>query len=68
MRADRRQTRVCITTKGTHLIAGLCEQALQHQKAVLAPFGEEKAALLIDMLEVLMTEHVPLELPIDDEE
>jgi hypothetical protein len=35
---------------------------------VLAPFGEEKAALLIDMLEVLMTEHVPLELPIDAEE
>ena len=68
VRADRRQTRVCITTKGTHLIASLCEQALQHQKAVLAPFGEERAALLIEMLGVLMTEHVPLELPIDADE
>ena len=62
VRADRRQTRVCITTKGRNLIAGLCEQALQHQKAVLAPFGEERATLLIEMLEVLMTEHVPLEM------
>jgi len=65
VRADRRQTRVCITAKGSNLIGGLCEQALQHQKAVLAPFGEEKAALLIEMLDVLMTEHVPLELPLD---
>ncbi len=68
VRADRRQTRVCITAKGSNLIGGLCDQALQHQKAVLAPFGEEKAALLIDMLDVLMTEHVPLELPIDPDE
>ncbi len=68
VRADRRQTRVCITAKGSNLIAALCEQALQHQKAVLAPFGEEKAAQLIEMLEVLMTEHVPLDLsaPEDD--
>ncbi|MGY6269946.1 MarR family winged helix-turn-helix transcriptional regulator [Achromobacter denitrificans] len=68
VRADRRQTRVCITAKGSNLITALCEQALQHQKAVLAPFGEEKAAQLIDMLEVLMTEHVPLDLPAADEE
>ncbi|MBO9332566.1 MarR family transcriptional regulator [Achromobacter xylosoxidans] len=68
VRADRRQTRVRITAKGSNLIASLCEQALQHQKAVLAPFGEEKAAQLIEMLEVLMTEHVPLELPIAEEE
>ncbi|MNT84527.1 hypothetical protein D3C72_2245510 [compost metagenome] len=68
VRADRRQTRVCITAKGSNLITGLCDQALQHQKAVLAPFGEDKAALLIEMLGVLMTEHFPLELPIDVEE
>ncbi|WP_041652321.1 MarR family winged helix-turn-helix transcriptional regulator [Achromobacter xylosoxidans] len=68
VRADRRQTRVCITAKGSNLIAALCDQALQHQKAVLAPFGEEKAAMLIDMLEVLMTEHVPLELSVPDDE
>jgi len=68
VRADRRQTRVCITAKGSNLIGGLCEQALQHQKAVLAPFGEAKAAMLIEMLDVLMTEHVPLELPIDTDE
>ncbi|CAB3691571.1 transcriptional regulator SlyA [Achromobacter denitrificans] len=68
VRADRRQTRVCITAKGSNLITALCEQALQHQKAVLAPFGEEKATQLIEMLEVLMTEHVPLDLsaPEDD--
>ncbi|MGE8659549.1 MAG: MarR family winged helix-turn-helix transcriptional regulator [Achromobacter sp.] len=68
VRTDRRQTRVVITTKGRHLIASLCEQAMQHQKAVLAPFGEDKAALLIDMLRRLMAEHVPLDLPLDAEE
>ncbi|MCY1525239.1 homoprotocatechuate degradation operon regulator, HpaR [compost metagenome] len=68
VRADRRQTRVCITTKGSNLIAGLCDQALQHQKAVLAPFGEERAALLIEMLDVLMTEHVPLELAVPEDD
>jgi DNA-binding MarR family transcriptional regulator len=67
VRADRRQTRVCITAKGSNLIAALCEQALQHQKAVLAPFGEEKARLLIEMLDVLMTEHVPLELSVAED-
>ncbi|CAB3624594.1 MAG: MarR family winged helix-turn-helix transcriptional regulator [Achromobacter pulmonis] len=68
VRADRRQTRVVITTKGRNLIAALCGQAMQHQKAVLAPFGEDKAALLIDMLRLLMTEHVPLDLPLDTDE
>ena len=53
---------------GSNLIGGLCEQALQHQKAGLAPFGDAKAAMLIEMLDVLMTEHVPLELPIDTDE
>ena len=62
VRAPTGARRACITTKGRNLIAGLCEQALQHQKAVLAPFGEERATLLIEMLEVLMTEHVPLEM------
>ena len=68
VRADRRQTRVVITTKGRHLIGALCEQAMQHQKAVLAPFGEDQAALLIDMLRRLMAEHVPLDLPLDADE
>ena len=66
--SDRRQTRVVITTKGRHLIGALCEQAMQHQKAVLAPFGEDQAALLIDMLRRLMAEHVPLDLPLDADE
>lgn len=56
VRADRRQTRAVITTKGRHLIGALCEQAMQHQKAVLAPFGEDQAALLIDMLRRLMAD------------
>ena len=68
VRADRRQTRVVITTKGRHLIAALCEQAMQHQKAVLAPFGEDQAVMLIDMLRRLMAEHVPLDLPLDADE
>ena len=41
---------------------------LQRMQAVLAPFGEAKAAMLIEMLDVLMTEHVPLELSAPDEE
>lgn len=61
VRRDRRQTRVMITRKGLALIQGLCEQAKQHQRAVLAPFGEKKAALLLEMLGVLMSAQVPFE-------
>lgn len=65
VRADRRQTQVRITTKGHKLIAALCERSLQHQKLVLEPFGEEKAALLIEMLRTLMADHIPMQ---DDEQ
>jgi len=61
VRRDRRQTRVVITKKGLNLIRTLCEQAKQHQRAVLAPLGEKKAELLIEMLGVLMTAEVPFE-------
>lgn len=61
VRADRRQTQVRITTKGHNLIAALCERSLQHQKLVLEPFGEEKAALLIEMLRSLMAGQIPMQ-------
>jgi DNA-binding MarR family transcriptional regulator len=60
VRADRRQTRVSMTAKGRKLAESLCRQAMRHQAMVLEPFGEERSALLIEMLHTLMVQHVPL--------
>ena len=55
--ADRRQTVVRVTPAGRQLGTALCERALRHQRAVLEPFGQENAALLIDMLQALLALH-----------
>lgn len=57
VRADRRQTEVRITAAGRRLVSGLCDQALAHQREVLASFGAERAESLIEMLRTLMHWH-----------
>jgi DNA-binding MarR family transcriptional regulator len=57
VRADRRQTRVLLTAKGGRMVEVLCEQAMRHQMAVLQPFGETRAAELMEMLRTLMMSH-----------
>ncbi|WP_459617163.1 MarR family winged helix-turn-helix transcriptional regulator [Bordetella sp. 2513F-2] len=59
VRADRRQTRVCITAKGHRLVGALCRQARAHQQAVLEPFGHERARMLIEMLRALIEPSPP---------
>lgn len=59
VRADRRQTVVRVTGKGRELGAALCERALRHQRAVLAPFGEDRAQMLLTMLRELLALHPP---------
>ncbi len=56
VRADRRQIRVRITAKGHGLVADFCRRALEHQAAVLEPFGQARAGELMDMLRVLVTQ------------
>ena len=66
-RADRRQTVVHLTRKGRRRAAALCERALQHQQAVLEPFGHDNAALLIGVLKELIALHPPSAAPADGE-
>ena len=60
VRADRRQTQVRITAAGRRLVSGLCDQALAHQREVLASFGAERAESFIEMLKTLMHWHEPV--------
>lgn len=57
VRADRRQTVVRITPRGHRLTATLRERALQHQAAVLEPFGASNAEMLLAMLRQLLALH-----------
>jgi MarR family transcriptional regulator, organic hydroperoxide resistance regulator len=57
VRTDRRQTVVRITPKGHRLTDALRERAIRHQHAVLMPFGEDKAQMLISMLKDLLALH-----------
>lgn len=57
VRSDRRQTVVRATDKGRQLGAALCDRALRHQRAVLAPFGEDNARMLLTMLRELLSLH-----------
>ncbi|CAL94552.1 MarR family winged helix-turn-helix transcriptional regulator [Azoarcus olearius] len=59
VKADRRQTVVVLTPKGLRLTEGLRERALQHQAAVLQPFGADNARMLLGMLRELLTLHPP---------
>lgn len=54
---DRRQTVVRATSKGRRLSSTLLASARAHQASVLAPFGQDKARLLIAMLGDLMSLH-----------
>lgn len=49
-RIDRRQTVVKITPKGSRLISGLCDQAMQHQHRLLEKLDPDHADRLVDML------------------
>src|SRR3546814_858936 len=53
-RADRRQTLVKITPKGTKLIGGLCERAMAHQHRVLEKLDHDHADRLVDMLRAIL--------------
>lgn len=61
VRADRRQTRVCITAAGRRLVERLCDQAMAHQREVLASFDEGHSAALIHMLKTLIQWQEPAE-------
>lgn len=53
-RADRRQTLVRITPKGTRLIRGLCDRAMQHQQRVLEKLDGDHADRLVAMLRAII--------------
>src|SRR5690606_37891964 len=52
--ADRRQTLVKITPKGSKLISGLCDQAIAHQNRILEKLDPDHADRLIDMLRAII--------------
>jgi DNA-binding MarR family transcriptional regulator len=54
-RADRRQTVVRITPKGTRLVAPLCEKAMAHQRQVLSKLDPGLAERLVEMLRTIIT-------------
>lgn len=54
-RLDRRQTLVSITPKGTKLIGGLCELAMEHQRRVLEKLDPDHAERLVDMLRAIIS-------------
>lgn len=60
VRADRRQTQVCITAAGRRLVGRLCDQAMAHQREVLASFDVTQSAAFIGMLKTLMHWHEPV--------
>lgn len=57
VRSDRRQTVVCMTPRGQALSECLRQRAIEHQAAVLSPFGEHRGELLIQMLNQLLGLH-----------
>ncbi len=67
VRSDRRQTVVRITAQGHDLTEQLRVRAIRHQEAILEPFGEANARMLISMLRTLLSLHPPGDLP-DPEE
>lgn len=55
--SDKRITLVSITFSGCQLVEGLLKEAELHQQEVLAPLGEEKSALLKQILQELIERH-----------
>jgi DNA-binding MarR family transcriptional regulator len=66
IRKDRRQTLVCIAPRGLSLTEPLLTRAMQHQAAVLEPFGQGNGEMLVDMLRQLLALHPPEGLPEPD--
>ena len=54
---DKRITLVSITSSGCQLVEGLLKEAELHQQGVLAPLGEEKSAMLKQILQELIERH-----------
>jgi len=52
--ADRRQTVVQITPKGTRLISGLCERALLHQQRLMEKLDTDHSSQLMQMLRAII--------------
>lgn len=63
IRKDRRQTLVSIAPRGLSLTEPLLARAMQHQAAVLEPFGQGNGEMLVDMLRQLLALHPPEGLP-----
>jgi len=59
VRADRRQTHVRITQAGQRLVTQLCDQALLHQREVLAAWDAEQSVAFLSMLKTLIQWHDP---------
>lgn len=55
-RSDRRQTVVSITPKGERLIGGLCDEAMAHQRRVLAALDADHADRLVEMLRAIIAQ------------
>jgi DNA-binding MarR family transcriptional regulator len=55
--ADRRVTLVRITPAGTRLVGKLIPQALEHERRVLEPFGQQRAEDLKTTLRKLIELH-----------
>lgn len=66
IRTDRRQTLVCIAPRGLSLTEPLLARAMQHQAAVLEPFGQGNGEMLVEMLRQLLALHPPEGLPEPD--
>lgn len=62
IRSDRRQTVVCMTPRGQALSESLQQRAIEHQVAVLGPFGDHRGELLIQMLHQLLALHSDTEI------
>ena len=54
---DMDVARARIEELGGRMVEVLCGQAMRHQMAVLQPFGETRAAELMEMLRTLMKSH-----------
>jgi DNA-binding MarR family transcriptional regulator len=55
--ADRRSTLVSITDEGMRVVTPLLKLAKQHEHDVLAPLGDKKAEVLVEVLRKLIALH-----------
>lgn len=55
--SDKRITWVSMTSSGRQLVEGLLKEAGQYEQALLDPLGEEKSAMLKQILQELIERH-----------